>query len=207
VKLGVCASSQNSGVGRLHDGRLRDRPTLVDLSADDISRLFDRTSGALLGFFMSRIYDPEASVDLVAETFAAAFQDRRQFRGQGDDALRAWLYGIARHELADYFRRGQVERRALSRLGVERRALTDAEYDRIEELSASQAIRLRCADGLVSLPDDQREAVRLRVVEDQSYESVAQSLGVSEETARSRVSRGLRSLRTLLDPQESTDHA
>lgn len=179
----------------------------MGLTGDDISRLFDRDSGELLGFFMRRTYDPEASVDLLAETFAAAFEDRRQFRGQDDDALRAWLYGIARHELSDYFRRGQVERRALARLGVERRALSESEYDRIEELSASQAMRLRCAGGLGSLPDEQREAVRLRIVEDQSYASVARSLGVSEQTARARVSRGLRSLRGLLNPQESTEHA
>ena len=178
----------------------------MPLNADEISKLYDRHAGELLAFFARRTYDPEVAVDLLAETFAAAFQDRGQFRGDDNDTRRAWLYGIARHQLSDYYRQGQVEQRALSRLGVERRALTDSEYERIEELSASQAMRGRFAEGLTALPDDQREAVRLRVVEDQSYSSVAASLGITEQTARARVSRGLRALRSLIEPQETTDH-
>jgi DNA-directed RNA polymerase specialized sigma24 family protein len=71
----------------------------VPLDPDDISRLFAR-----------RTYDPEAAVDLVAETFATAFEARRTFRGQGDDAAIGWIYGIARHQLSAFYRRGGVER-------------------------------------------------------------------------------------------------
>lgn len=39
------------------------------LDADAISRLYEAHAGAMLGFFMRRTYDPEATVDLVAETF------------------------------------------------------------------------------------------------------------------------------------------
>jgi RNA polymerase sigma-70 factor (ECF subfamily) len=177
------------------------------LNADEISQLYDRHAEALLAFLVRRAYDPEAAVDLLAETFAAAFEDRQQFRGHGDRYALAWLYGIARHQLIDYFRRGQAERRALTRLGVDRRPLTDTEYDRIEELAASQELRGRVADELTALPSDQRDAVRLRVVEEQPYESVARLLGISEQTARARVSRGLRGLRGTLDLQERTEHA
>ncbi len=178
----------------------------MTLNADDISRLYDRHAEALLGFLVRRTFDPEAGVDLLAETFAAAFEDRVQFRGADDHAARAWLYGIARHQLADYFRHGEVERRALARLGVERRRLTDAEYDRIEDLGASQELRDRVAREVAALPDDQREAVRLRVVEEARYEELARALDITEQTARARVSRGLRALRAVLNPRE-TEHA
>jgi DNA-directed RNA polymerase specialized sigma24 family protein len=104
------------------------------LTADDFAELYDRHARALVIFFQRRIYDAEAAVDLMAETFAAAFRDRRNFRG-GDPG--AWLYGIARHQLSGYYRRGSVERRALARLGVSRRELTDAEIERIDELAGS----------------------------------------------------------------------
>jgi RNA polymerase sigma-70 factor (ECF subfamily) len=45
-----------------------------------------------------------------------------------------------------------------------------------------------------ALPDEQRRALELRVVEERSYEEVAEQLGVTQETARARVSRGLRAL-------------
>jgi RNA polymerase sigma-70 factor (ECF subfamily) len=55
----------------------------------------------------------------------------------------------------------------------------------------------------VQLSGAQRDALQLRVVEEQSYQQVAAALGVSEQTARARVSRGLRSLARALEP----DHA
>jgi len=180
------------------------------LTGEDITELYDRHAEPMLAFFARRTYAPEVAVDLLAETFATAFEDRDQYRGGDARAAGAWLFGIARHRLADYFRRGQVERRMMERLGVERRPLTDVEYDRIEELAASQELRRAVADELAGLPCDQREAVRLRVVEELPYDELARSLGISEQTARARVSRALRALRRsrgLAALKETPDHA
>jgi RNA polymerase sigma factor (sigma-70 family) len=90
------------------------------------------------------------------------------------------------------------------------------EYERIEELAGSSELRGRVAEELDALPVDQREAVRLRVVEEQGYQTLAQTLEISQDTARARVSRGLQALRAAIDAatvqssldlQRSTDHA
>jgi RNA polymerase sigma factor (sigma-70 family) len=180
------------------------------LTGNDLTELYDRYAEAMLTFFVRRTYEPEVAVDLLAETFARAFEDREQFRGGDASAAGAWLFAIARHRLNDYFRRGKIERRMLARLGIDRRPLTDVEYDRIEELAASQDLRRVVADELAALPVDQREAVRLRVVEERPYDELARSLGISEQTARARVSRALRSLRrrpAVAKFQQTTDHA
>ena len=57
----------------------------MPLTADDFAALYDRHARTLVLFFQRRTYDPEAAVDLMAETFAAAFHDRRGFRGKGGD--------------------------------------------------------------------------------------------------------------------------
>ena len=180
------------------------------LDANDFAELYDRHAAELLGFFVRRTYDPEVGVDLVAETFAAAFKDRRHYRGEDLAAARPWLYGIARHRLAMFFRRGRVERRAVARLGVQRRELTEPEYDRIEELAASSELREQVAIALDGLGSEQREALRLRVVEGRPYCEVARELGVSEDTARARTSRALRALRecaSLRELMEATENA
>ncbi len=185
------------------------------LSANEVAELYDRHAEAILAFLVRRTWDPEVAVDILAETFAIALVGNHRFRGRGDEAARAWLYGIARHELADHFRRDGAQRRAFARLGIERRPLTDVEYERIEELAGSSELRDRVAEGLDALPVDQREAVRLRVVEEQGYETLAQTLDISQDTARARVSRGLQALRAAIDAatagspldlQGSTDH-
>ena len=175
-----------------------------------MARLFDRFAGDLLAFFTRRTFDPDASVELLGETFAAAYVSRERCHADEEGAERAWLYGIARNLLIDYFRRGRVERRALERLGVERVALTDPEYDRVESVLAAQGLYEMAGIDLDALPVDQRDALRMRVIEDQPYDQVARTLGVSEQTARARVSRALRALRSSSRPiglREVSDHA
>ena len=166
----------------------------MPLSRDDISGLYGREARELLVFFARRVFDPEAAVDLVGETFASAFEDREQFRGGSEGEAVGWLYGIARHQVSAYFRRGSVERGAMRRLGVERRGLTDPEYERIEELSVTAELRESVRQRMEQLAPGQREAVRLRVIEERSYAEVGARLGISEENARARVSRALRAL-------------
>lgn len=172
------------------------------LDRHDITRLYDRHADTMLGFFARRTFDPDTAVDLVAETFARAFVERGRCRARTDAEQAAWLYGISRNLLADWRRRAQVERRALAKLGVERRALTDTEYDRIEALAGLGDL---VSAGLAQLTDDHRDALRLRIVEEREYTEVARVLGISEQTARARVSRALGALRRHLT--EEPNHA
>lgn len=182
----------------------------MPLSSEEVAQLYRAHASALLAFLARRVLLPEVAVDLLAETFARAYRDRARLRGTGEEEALAWVYGIARHVLASYQRRGAVERRALRALGVERRALTDAEYDRVEELAELAALGARIDSELAALAADQRHAVQLRVLEERPYDEVAHELGVSEQTARARVSRALRALRdspTFKELGGQPDHA
>ena len=174
------------------------------LDADALDRLYRHAAG-LLRFLMRRTFDPEAAVDLVADTFLAAFSDRAAFRGESDEQAVAWLYGIARYRLADFLRHGRVERKALERAGFQRRSLSDPEYERIEELAGLSELRDQIAEGLDGLGDEHRIALRLRIVEERPYAQVAATLGVSEQTARARVSRAVNALTRSLASSTETE--
>ena len=107
-------------------------------------------------------------------------------------------FAIARNQLTDHFRSEQAHGSAVRRLGIERRDLTDAEYDRIEELAATHDLRELVAEELERLPVEQQDAVRLRLMDELSYEEVAERLGITQPAARARVSRGLRTLRAAV---------
>ena len=175
----------------------------MPLDEGDISRLYQRHARSLATYFTRRTYDAQVAVELTAETFAAAAADRAAFRGSTDEAATGWLYGIARHQLSAWYRHAQVERRALARLGLETPALEDREYERIEELAGLADLRGRVATALGELATREREAVRLRIVEERSYPEVAQALGISEQAARARVSRALRRLAKRVGPAEA----
>lgn len=153
----------------------------------------------LLAFFMRRTFDVEVARDLMAETFAQAFEHRRRFRGTTDAEAEAWLYAIARHQLARYARSGVVHRRAVERLGIDVPAVSDEDYHRIVELAGLADLREAIAAAFAELPVEQQQALRLRVIDGQDYRDVAVTLGVSEQAARARVSRALRRLADVTD--------
>jgi RNA polymerase sigma-70 factor (ECF subfamily) len=164
------------------------------LDHDDFLRLYRRSASVLIVFFQRRLHDAELATDLTADTFTVALERRAQFRGSSDEELSGWLWSIAQSLLREHERRAEAGRRTARRLGRDRRALTDREIERIEELAGLAELRDAVSQGMASLPPDQREAVALRVLEDLSYAEIAERLDITDSGARTRVSRGLRTL-------------
>lgn len=174
---------------------------LIVLSWDEpeaFGAVYERHAETLLGFFARRTLDPEAAAELTAETFAQAFVSRRRFRDRGL-GVAGWLYGIGRHLLSRYFRRGAVDARARRRLGMPERPVPAEDYERIEELIDFEQVGRAIGHAFSLLSEEQREALTLRVIEGRSYRELAEALRCTEETARARVSRGLRRLARSLD--------
>jgi len=154
-----------------------------------------RSSGA---HFYARVREPEVAADLLAETFAFAYERRRHFGDTGHPGG-AWLFGIARKELSHYFRRRSVDLRAVRKLGVAVPQLDDESIARMDALTDAEdrAPALRAAMAQMSGLD--REAVELRVIAELEYGKIAARLGCSEGSARTRVHRGLARLTNLLE--------
>jgi RNA polymerase sigma-70 factor (ECF subfamily) len=164
---------------------------------EDFGAFYRRHLDRVLAFCAQRTGEPELAADVAAEVFAAALTARRRYRSE-QGAPETWLLGIAAHKLADAQRRGHVERRAQRRLGIPQIEWTDEDLARVTALGDGRP----AGTLLEQLPDEQRAAVRARVVEERSYEEVASHLGVSEATARKRVSRGLATLRSRMAKEE-----
>ena len=115
----------------------------------------------------------------------------------------AWLWSIARNELASARRSASVELAAIERLGLERPSPSDAELRELERVIALEDIREHLDEALALLPWDQREAIRLRFVDEPSYADIAGRLGVADEVVRARTSRALRALRVSDELRET----
>ena len=92
----------------------------------------------------------------------------------------------------------------MRRLAIQTPALDPGQTEEIERRAGAAAIRAELSEQLTRLNDAQRDALRLRVVEQRPYEEVARSLGITEATARARVSRALRALAAGLEPRPLT---
>ncbi len=160
--------------------------------------LYDRWATTLAAYFYRRVHSHDVTADLLAETFAVAFESADRFRDEGRPGG-AWLYGIARIELSQYFRRQQTELRAIRRLGVEIPAVDDESAAAIEQLVVTNGYRAQLAEALGRIPESERDAVELRIVAELDYAEIAARLQCTEGAARVRVHRGLARLTQLME--------
>ena len=154
---------------------------------------YERWAKQMFGYFYRRTFDPQAAADLLAETFAVAWEKRSRFRDIGRPAG-AWLYGIAKRELSRYRRRRRIEFAAVRRLGMEVATIDEDELEAIEDAVDASAFRADLVEALRRLNGRDRESVRLRVVEGRTFRDVGRELGCSEGAARVRVHRALQKL-------------
>jgi RNA polymerase sigma-70 factor (ECF subfamily) len=166
--------------------------------ANGFSMLYRSEGEAVLVFLARRTLDAELALELTAETFATALESWSCVGSLAPEAARAWLFTVAWRLYGRYVRKARVERRAIERLGIQVPVVHEEDLAIIEARAGLGPIRAALRDELARLSDGQQAALQLRIVEERPYEEIAARLGISEQTARARVSRGLRGLTAAL---------
>jgi RNA polymerase sigma-70 factor, ECF subfamily len=159
---------------------------------------YDRYAVWMHVWFLRHTGSETAALDLTAETFAQAWHSLRRFRDLADGSGAPWLFGIARNLLRQYHKHNRIETAARERFGLPLAFAESDDYEAVDERVAARSLAPALAAAVRLLPPDQRRALELRVVQQLDYEEVAGRLGCSQNAARLRVSRALRSLTVQL---------
>jgi len=147
--------------------------------------------------------DSADAADVTQEVFLHAFRGIRGFRR--GSSLKTWLYRISVRQALNHRRwcwrhhRQQVSIDAEDESTGATLDLRDAEATPFERC-ASQEMQAHVRQALAAVPAAFRGAVILRDLEGLSYEEVAEVLELSVGTVKSRILRGRRMLKEILDP-------
>jgi len=167
---------------------------------DAFAVLYRRHAADLLRWAHPRAGGAEVALDLLAETFAVAYEKRDSYRPDRG-AVGAWLQGILRTEIRRLHRKGQVELRAIRRLGVQQLPPDEESIARIDEIVDAEAQRGALAAAIAELTTDDRNVLELRVIRQFAYSDIATRLNCSVPAARVRVHRALGRLTHKLEVQ------
>ncbi len=148
----------------------------------------------MLLWFKQQVQDADLAHDLLSDTWERALKALPSYRGEAGREAVQWLWTIAGRVLSDHQYEASRDRRLRRRLPRRREATTDENIDQITEQAGQDDLRATLTRGLNRLPEAQREAVRLHVIEQLSYECVAVRMDTTTENTRARVSRALRKL-------------
>jgi RNA polymerase sigma-70 factor (ECF subfamily) len=143
--------------------------------------------------------------DVVQQTLLKAQQALGQFRGQTDAELAAWLRRILANTLVDAVRKfgGEAARQrpledALAESSARLEAWLAAEQPSPSDQAVHQEQLLNLAEALARLPEDQRTAVELHYLHDQSVAEIAGHMGRTLPSVAGLLRRGLQALRNEL---------
>jgi len=189
-----------------------------EVHGDELKLIQEATAGAVLAFevlvrrHQDRLYgfiyrwvnDHELALDLTQETFMKSWQGLRNF--QGASSFYTWLFRIARNVIVSNVRQraarpqirgsiGSVTEGTSGGFGEPESPMLTPEQDLV---TREQKELLLAA--VANLPEDYREVVILRDMQEHSYEDIAELLLVPVGTVRSRLHRARSLLRERLLP-------
>jgi len=165
---------------------------------DSFNRLVESYQRMAYNLALRMLGHSHAAEDATQEAFFSAWRSIGSFRGGN---FRAWLLRITANVCRDHLRK--LKRHPLTSLDampLEPEGLSSSESP--EDYVLRREIGEHIQRGLASLPLEQRLTVILSDIQGLSYEEIAQVMGCSLGTVRSRLSRGRAQLRDYLVERE-----
>ena len=162
---------------------------------------FEEYGDALFRHATLRLSDRDRAIDVVHDTYTKVWSYLRQ--GHQIDSFRPFLYKVLNNLIIDEYRKRSEQSldALLKQEGVDEGTFDELSESTIESLAATidgrQAFEL-----LTKLPDQYREVVVLRFVDELGPKEIATLIEASENVVSVRLHRGLKMLRDLVRAEE-----
>lgn len=147
------------------------------------STLYERHSARIYGYLSKRINQPEKVAEIYQEVFIKIHKSKNLY--QENLPLLPWIFTITRTVMIDELRKDKK--------------IHTVEIDELENLVTKDVeAKPDITNLLGQLPEQQKQALELRYINDQTFDQIAASLKTSPINARQIISRGLKRLRELV---------
>lgn len=164
------------------------------MKQEELQRMYQAYFEPIYRFVYARVRHKQTTEDIVSDVFRLMCQHVRGFEPKHANAEKAWVYAIARNEVAAYYRkRADVDSldNWQETLPEKRRHSPDDVIDLGMQLDAVMT-------AIDTLSDRKKEIVLLRYQSDLSNTEIAEMLGIDPKAVASQLSKAIKELRVLL---------
>ena len=131
------------------------------------------------------------ALEIAQEVLIAAFESLKNFRGESQ--FSTWLYSITTNQCRNHARRrGRIRKVSLSAMDEEFEQeiqIADTRESTEKKVLLSEA-HAAAMEELQRIPEDYRQAVILRDIEEMSYDDISRALSISMSNVKVRIHRG-----------------
>ncbi len=157
--------------------------------ADSQELLYRRFASRMFGVCLRYAKNKMEAEDIMQEGFIKVFQNLKNFRCEG--SLEGWVRRIMVNTAINYYKSNLKYLQTLD--------IDDCSNNEHVSVEAIDNISLKTLLGLIQrLPEGYRMVFNLYVIEGYSHKEIAESLGVSENTSKSQLSRARKVLQDKL---------
>ena len=154
-------------------------------------KLMKKYHDAIYNFIYRMIHDKHQVEDLTQEAFIKAFQSLASFNEEY--AFSTWLYKIATNNCIDYIRKRKLQTYSIDK-PIEAKdsdyafELPDDSYEADKEMISNQRAKM-LNEAIAKLPEKYHKVIRLRHVDEKSYEEIAEQLKLPIGTVKAHIFR------------------
>jgi len=175
----------------------------LNVDPDSLAEFYSRHIDRVLNYAIRRVRSPDDAADITQLVFMSVIHSAPTFDPRRGTAV-GWLYGICHNTVSNWRREQTRIQNRTAQVGG-RRVLDDDEYATVDDHITAAALQPELAKALDRLPADQRHILEMVSYDQLSVTHAAEALGISAASARMRLSRARRAMKSAIPNRTSPD--
>ena len=164
--------------------------------------LIERHKIMIYNFIYSKVFDRDIAEDIFQDTFIKVIKTLRKGAYQEEGKFLPWVMRISHNLVIDHFRKNNRIPIFESKDEFDIFQIIGDDAPNIESNMIDRQVVEDLQKLIIELPDDQREVLTMRLYKDMSFKEIAETTGVSINTALGRMRYAVINIRKLIEEHQ-----
>ncbi|MDO7541269.1 MAG: sigma-70 family RNA polymerase sigma factor [Flavobacteriaceae bacterium] len=164
--------------------------------------LIERHKLKIYNFIYSKVFDRDIVEDIFQDTFIKVIKTLRKGAYQEEGKFLPWVMRISHNLVIDHFRKNNRIPIFESKDEFDIFQIIGDDAPNIESNMIDRQVVEDLQKLIIELPDDQREVLTMRLYKDMSFKEIAETTGVSINTALGRMRYAVINIRKLIEEHQ-----